>query len=194
MMRPLLLATVCVLAMGAGQPELKIEESGLLRIGLPAELFNQPETRRQLASGLTTTLLIEAEINTSKRDTVTGRARLDIRYEPWDEVFYIHIWHGHDRMEQLTQKDLPSLLAWLSTPRIGLCQLDLSDHTARSLNITLDLVPFSQREQHKAQQWFSKTVNNQNPRDIGRMLDVVFAASIKRKATSSHRWRLDLTP
>lgn len=171
---------------------LHIDEDDGLFVALPKAELRQDKVRQQLESGLTTTLLIQIDARSisGSRTKIRGAARLDIRYEPWDEVFLVTCFHHDGRIEKLTAIDYDALLSWLNEnpPKVAIL---LPRNTRWSVEVSVNVLPFSQREADRTQRWFAKTLSNPgNERsDPNRMLDLLAASAIKRKPLVRFFWK-----
>ncbi len=76
----------------------------------------------------------------------------------------------------------------------------------RRTRVVLDVVPFSQAERDDTERWFSEVIGaaarsgeeetERSPDDreesLGRVLSVMIATSIQRRALTSYQWTLEL--
>jgi hypothetical protein len=183
-------------------PELSVEAGRWLTLaGLPAVLSADP-VREHLTSGLTTTFLVRAEGLRSASGGVVGAARVDIRYEPWDEVFFVTAMGADGAASQDVSTSTDELNDWWAALRLSL--LDLAAHppyTARSVRLAMDVVPFSSSEQLDTQRWFSESVHRSGRGRAGssqsvteeegfreRIFNLLFATSIQRRPIASFEW------
>jgi hypothetical protein len=184
---------------------------GRLTVGLPGELLQDPALVRQLESGLTTSLLVRLTARDPARRKATAVAHVDVRFELWDEVFLLHAFGGDGRAITPAPKRLAGRDALASAlPALGL-PLALAPPLERgapwSLEVTLEVVPFSLAEQRDAQRWFSDTVASQRGSasevggesgsggaGLGRLVDLVMATSLDRRAVRRFVWSLEVPP
>ncbi len=187
MMMLLLHTFLAPLILGTGNPKFGLSNAGDLAIGFPAELFKEKKIETQLQSGLTTTMLVTVVGQNGRK--VRGGARVDIRFEPWDEIYHISIFHYNGDKEILVLQSHKVLMDLLTGRRIRIA----SSQAAARLLVTLQVLPFSKTEQVDTQKWFSKTLAS-NQQGSGYMLDLIFAASIKRKTSRKFQWTVDWEP
>lgn len=177
-------------------------ERGVVLSGLPP-ILGEGELRRHLTTGLTTTLLFRLE--PQFRAAAAG-ARVEVRYELWDEVFHVAVLTADGRVERLILPSLEALDGWWQ--RLGLLVLEPRALTgaARDVRLVLDVIPFSQAERDDTERWFSETIGaavtgdaeeaERSPDDreesLARVLSVMIATSIQRRALTSYEWTLEL--
>ena len=141
---------------GAEQPpNAAVDDDGRLVVsGLPAILGDE-EVARHLSSGLTTTFGLRAEIKGNK---LVGGARIDVRYELWDEVYQVVAVGIDGRGERRDFESMQSLAAWWSDLQLTVFEAQEGEVAAGdSLALALEVVPFSQSEQEETQRWFSRS-------------------------------------
>ncbi len=209
-MRRLVLTVLLVLPAfvdAAGQaPVAVVAESGgqLVLSRLPA-ILGEEEIEGQLTSGLTTTFVLRAEVPGKK---LVGGARVDVRFELWDEVFQVVAVGIDGEGEGRELLDREALEAWWAD--LSLTVLEFEADTlvvGETMNLTLEVVPFSQSEQEDTQRWFSRSFAASQGRGGGRLTDtaerrgdslekvlgVLMATSIQRRPVSSFRWFIVIT-
>lgn len=164
-----------------GDPIMIQSQVGDLAIGFPGDLFQEPKITTQIQSGLTTTMLVTV-VGKDQAKT-RGGARVDIRFEPWDEIYHVVVWHHDGVRETLELASQDKLYQWLSSGKIRV----VPQKTAPRYLVVLQVLPFSKTEQVETQKWFSRTLAG-NQQGRGYMLDLIFAASIKRKTSRKYQW------
>lgn len=212
-MRASLSSTLALLlltsAAGATEPALEVDgEHNLLLHGLPP-ILEEEEVHRQLTTGLTTSFAFRTDLLQTRNGKSIGGARVDIRYELWDEDFHVLAVGIDGRPRRHVVASLDELLVWwreLHLPILDLDSLAAEPAIDAAVRITLDVVPFSHSEQVDTQRWFSESVTRagQNRTDgtssspddgedsLGRVFGVLMATSIQRRALMSYRWTLEL--
>ena len=187
---------------GDPAPQMFREEQFYLR--MPKAIMEDPGLREHLLSGLTTTFhLIWSSREKSKP---IGGIRMDIRYEPWDEVFFLNLLRSDGVKQALEFPSQDALVTWWGDHRFflfGPGAFDDKNH----LWITLRVIPFSQQEQQMAREWltpqnsqpdsglFSGRTGGQRTSDQQRqnnLLRIMFATSIQREAIKSYRWKIKI--
>ena len=196
-----LLVLITAAAAAAAQPSLELEDGELVLSSLPPVLADA-EVTRQLTTGLTATLAFRVEAN-----GVVGGARIEIRYELWDEVFHVTTVEIDGRPTRATLTSREALDGWWSG--LQLAVLEAADsapgaapNTAR---VILEVVPFSHSEQLDTRRWFEESVQRAEQdknegisrsaeggdESLGRVFSVLIATSIRRRAVTSYRWDVD---
>lgn len=184
-------------------PALARGPSGFLVLSRLPPLLAQAEIRRQLETGLTTTLAFEVRIAGLR---TPGAARLDVRYEPWDEVFHL-------RQIEASGKVVHSRLPSFAKLAEHWGKLELAVLDARKLGtrpvkaeVRLRVIPFSRAEQLETQDWLTRSLSDREPGSagalsgaleepatpMGQVLDLLLATSIERGALSEFSWKLDV--
>jgi hypothetical protein len=185
-----LLVTVSVTA--AEVPAARLRADGTVAVSLPSSLLARRDVQRQLTSGLTTTFVVIAESRGQR-----GGARISIRYEPWDEVYLVAT-RGIDRSTQsLRFATVEKLKAWWRDAAVPA----LPRATADTVQLTLEVLPFSIEEQRETQQWLSRALGDvraepstpepDEPAGAGAgtsVLDVIVGTSIQRRPIVRYRW------
>jgi len=158
------------------------------KLGLPASVLTADDIREQLDSGLTTTFLL----------TLTGRGaerlvvRIEVRFEPWDEVYFVLTGPADGRLQMLTFTDFESLSRWWSAPFASLPN-DVLD--GGNWAVTLLVIPFSHDERDEARRWL---IGNPRPRVDGNptpggdlaVMGSLLATSIRREPMRRFHWKL----
>lgn len=178
-------------------PGLEQTEGRWILRQLPA-ILDDSEVGRHLDTGLTTGFDFRAELPGGR---VLPCAHIEIRYEPWDEIYFLKV---VDRGGVHPTQQLPDrqalVAAWAAL------RLDLGEKLEDPLRLVLDVLPFSQGEQRDTQRWFSETLaragrgnaegaaaaSKSRSEALGQALHVLMATSIERRAISTFRWTLAL--
>jgi len=181
-----ILAGALLAAAPATRPVATITPGGQLDITLPANILRNDEVRKHLTSGLTTVFLLTAN---------DGGARVEIRYELWDEKFLVAVIDGERRVQKTSIDTFEHLTDWWShTP--------LRSGPARSdAHAKLEVIPFSASEEEDAQRWLARSIgagsNAGDPsqpadaaRSTGGILDLLIGTSVQRHPLQTWRWTL----
>jgi len=169
-----------------GPPRLVLGDG--LRLCLPESLLEDRVFRQHLTSGLTLSLVLECEDRTGR----SGSVLVDIRFEPWDEVFFVRLaGDGLEPRDEL-HRDRSVLDAWLTEVGIPLPST-LADEG--DLGVRLSILPFSAREQERARRWVrvrEPDPQNANASNQGSdvLADLLITGSIRRSSMRTYRWRL----
>lgn len=173
----LLLAPLCL----AAQPtSYKLGTKGLLTLALSKDFLDQDKVRSQLDSGLTTTLAITLEARSSTARFL-GSCRIDIRFEPWDRVYFVTLWNVFGSIQKLQIDSYEALVAWFASYPLPLAKI--GNKAVWELQTTIDILPFSQHEAERTQRWFHEHLGNQSSErnDPNKVLDLLVTSSIRRK-------------
>jgi hypothetical protein len=181
-----ILAGTLLAAAPATRPVATIAPGGQLDITLPANILRNDEVRKHLTSGLTTVFLLTAN---------DGGARVEIRYELWDEKFLVAVIDGERRVQKTSIDTFEHLADWWSrTPlRTGKGQSEV--------RAKLEVIPFSAREEEDAQRWLARSIgessNTADPAQrndatarTGSILDLLIGTSVQRHPLQTWRWTL----
>ena len=168
---------------------------GALSIGALPEVLSRPEVRRHLTTGLTTGLLVGFEARGGDGRAVRGAARVDVRWEPWDEVFHVTVVDGAGRIRREEIASFERLAAWWSALEVVV--MPRAPATLNVPRVELSVVPFSRSEQRDAQRWFSSAPAPETADDaeagpgesrLNGVVDLLIATSIQRRSVVRYRW------
>lgn len=194
----MLAAAAAEAAPGARGPAYIIARDGTLVLGGLPEIVSRPEVRPHLTTGLTTTFLISVNASAEGAGRTRGAARVDIRWEPWDEVFHVAAFGADGRTRKESLPSLERLAAWWRGLELP-AALGLSPGTAWEVKVEVDVLPFSSSEQRDAQRWFSSSLGPETtggpPRAsegesrLNGVVDLLMATSIGRRSVVRYAWR-----
>ena len=191
----LLLPMLASSAWPAGGPVYERASDGVLSIGALPEVLSRPEVRRHLTTGLTTGILVRFEARGGDGRAVRGAARVDVRWEPWDEVFHVTVVDGAGVVRRETIGSFERLTAWWSV--LEAVVAPASPEPLALPRVELSVVPFSQAEQRDAQRWFSSAPAPESADDaqagpgesrLNGVVDLLIATSIQRRSLVRYRW------
>ncbi|HEX6096192.1 MAG TPA: hypothetical protein VF432_07715 [Thermoanaerobaculia bacterium] len=184
----------------AATPPAAHLRGGTLTVTLPAGLLSGPEVRKQLSSGLTTTFVLVATLE----DQRTSGARIDIRFEPWDEVYFVTLRRIGVPPQKTRAASFAELETWWRETTLPL--LANAAGTER-VQIAIDVLPFSAEEQEETQRWLTRSIGEARqpaappsaaptPRATasGSVLDLLIGTSIQRRPIVRQRWQVRVTP
>jgi hypothetical protein len=169
-----------------------VREQGRIRVALPRELLGDAEIKRGLRSGLTTSFVVTAESGEQR-----GGARIELRYELWDEVYLARAISFDGREEKATLPTLTALEQWWAVPHVTVLAAD-----AGIVQLRLEVLPFSASEEADAKRWLAQSARA-SARPAGAtggetgapsLLDAVIGTSVRRKPLMSYVWRLRVSP
>lgn len=200
------LAVVLLLVSSAVQavdePRVLTRPGGLV-LTLPP-LLGDPAVRPHLETGLTTTLAWRVETRHPRRGLLRGGARIEVRFEPWDEVYHVRAIDMEGRGIEDQLASFEALVAWWQDRR-PLVLVDALDGAARDVGpvrIELDVVPFSEDEAHDTRRWFSEALDDADQGGtaavgaagrpgndaVQQVLHTLLATSIQRRPAVEFRW------
>jgi hypothetical protein len=201
MMRCAALGLVLAFALGAAaanDPIARLRTDGMLLVKLQADLLSHRDVRRQLDSGLTTTFLVTVTDGQHRK----GAARIEVRYEPWDEVYFVTA-RGIDTVAQKPRLDSFERLAeWWRSAELPVLR---SATAIRSVQLTLEVLPFSIEEQKETQRWLARALGEAHREQAmdksevrgtaggSSVLDALIGTSIQRRPILRQRWTVTVT-
>jgi len=200
----LTLASVCGAARALPPPGVSLDAGQRLVVGRLAAILAEEAVARQLESGLTTTFVFRAEV----AGRVLGGARVDVRYDLWDEVFEVVAVGADGRGERVALAGRKALETWWSGLELVVAERgSLTPPGPRELVLALEVIPFSASEQDDAQRWFVRsfgaTATSDGPQvtdpaerrgdSLEKVLGVLMATSIQGSALYSARWAVAVT-
>ncbi len=200
-MRLTSLALVLVLAgpvSAETQPTVS-HQAGRLRLQALPRLLDHPEVAESLASGLTTTFVLEVNARDGRGTKAVGSALIEVRYELWDEVYLVH-WIDMAREERRTSlASRDQLLDWWRKLELVVAEAaGLAVAEPWQVRVRLSVLPFSSLEQQDAQRWFTRSLETKGAQagtsdlQLAEVLNVVIATSIGRVTSLAFDWRLIL--
>jgi hypothetical protein len=172
-----------------------------LSVTLPGGLLSVADVRKRLNSGLTTTFVIVATLG----DRRTSGARVDIRFEPWDEVYFITLRRIGAQPQQQRAASFAQLESWWRETSLPLFT---GAANAKRVQIAVDVLPFSAEEQEETQRWLTRSLGEARqpsppatstqgptprPSASGSVLDVLIGTSIQRRPIFRRRWQVEVT-
>jgi hypothetical protein len=176
---------------------------GVLLNHLPDVLADQ-QVRQHLDSGLTTTFALQAKI---KDRSLDGGARLEIRFEPWDEVFHVAAIGIDHRVQRKICHSPEELRAWWRGLNLLILASQETTKPTGRIVLRMDVIPFSASERSDTLRWLSDLRASQEPNRSGseqvagnsaplvsQTVQVLLATSIRRQAIKTFRWDGVLKP
>jgi hypothetical protein len=206
------LAVLTTLAAGtlraAERPSFAVSRDGALTLsGLP-DILSRPEVKPHLSTGLTTTFALDVTATDETGKKHKGGGRIDVRWEPWDEVFLTAAIGVDGRARRESVPSLDRLAVWWHGLEI-LAAAGLEPGGHWDVKVEVSVIPFSASEQRNTQRWFSDSLG-QTPgaspapaTDAGRVsqpanpngvLDLLIATSIKRRSLKRYVWTASALP
>jgi hypothetical protein len=183
----------------ASAPALERAPGNAIVLARLPPVLRQEQVRRHLGTGLTTTLAFEVRVLGGGK--MRGGARVDVRYELWDEVWLVTRADTSGRAQRATFPSFEQLEAWWRDLRLEVLPARTPPGQAE---LRLRIVPFSQSEQLDAQRWFSRSLAEERPagsagavsgileESSGDLFNLLLATSIGRPALLEFEWKLAL--
>jgi hypothetical protein len=185
-------------------PLVELAKEGLVISRLPP-ILTEEEVKKQLGTGLTTSFLFEVKTQ-GDAGKAKGGARVDVRYELWEEVYIVTRIDASGRPVRVTLPSFEKLAEWWREARLVALRLQ-AGATAQSAEVHLSVIPFSQAEQLDAQRWFSQALSAEKsgsagavndaveaqPESFSQVLNLLMATSIGRAPVLELQWDVALT-
>jgi len=203
----LLTLLLCATPLLAAGPSLHPEGAWVVLASLPP-LLEREDVRKQLDSGLTATLAFEVRTIGASPQKLRGGARVDVRYELWDEVYLVTRLDASGKRERLRFESFDKLGHWWREVRLPVLPLPRVP-AAWQAEVRLRVIPFSQAEQRETQRWLTESMAGDGggggsagavsqaledrPVSFSQVLQLLVATSIGRPALFEQEWNLAFT-
>jgi hypothetical protein len=206
LMRWAILLPFLAARLGALQaPAVETAREGLVLSHLPHVLADA-EIHKQLETGLTTSFVFEATARDGQGAKTKGGARIDVRYDLWDEVYLVTRIDASGRAVRMPALSAEKLAEWWRDARLIVIRPPAAGR-AQSVQVRLRVIPFSQAEQREAQNWFSQALSAEKsgsagavseavedqPESLNQLLGLLMATSIGRPALLEYKWNLPIS-
>ncbi|MCG6963744.1 MAG: hypothetical protein LJE95_10795 [Acidobacteria bacterium] len=192
------------LVVQAAEPRVVVDSAtGVVMVRHLAGMLDAPEVTRNLDSGLTNGFVIQASVHREREAAARGAARVDIRWELWDEVYLVDVvaFDGHVTHLKLASKD--DLASWWSSAAFPvLSGRGLAAEGSAVVKLVVTFVPFSQSEVEAARRWVTQSgeetgsarngPNQPEGRSSSAVVNLVVATSIVRRAILRREWTVKL--
>jgi hypothetical protein len=177
-------------------PHYVVTRDGVLQVSALPAVLSRPEVRPHLTTGLTTSLILTIAASRDSGAKARGAARIDVRWEPWDEVFHTTVIPADGRPRRETVGSFDRLAAWWRA-----LDLPVAHGLAAGpweVRVELSVVPFSQSEERDAQRWFATTPGGgeaparaagEGATRLDSVVDLLMATSIQRQSIVRYAWR-----
>ncbi len=160
------------------RPIFSVQPGGVITAGLPVSVLQSPTVKKQLATGLTTTFVVAAR----QRERLTG-ARIEIRYDLWDEVWHVRKIEFDRREERQKLASMEALEKWWRVP----VRIFTNADSILPVQVDLSVLPFSASEEEDARQWIAKGGGVARPSGQG-LVDVLIGTTLSAKPIIRWRW------
>lgn len=189
----LVVLAVVAAAHAAPPPHATITHTGAVTVTLPLSVLQSAEVKKHLTSGLTTAFVITVVNGRNE-----GGARLTVRYELWEEKYFVSVFDAAGAEQKHTFDSQERLASWWSAAAWTVFgqRTKIAD---APMEITLRVLPFSAREQAETQKWLSRMltsmesvkdqpVGERSDAGAGKIFAVIVGTSIQRRPILEHRW------
>ena len=180
-------------------PSASISKTGAVAITLPAGLLASPEVRRQLTSGLTTVFTIAATVR-DEQSTTIGGARVDVRFELWEEKYLVTVTGPSGAVQTQTFSSDADLARWWSENALVVTTPHRFGSRV-SVSVKLKMLPFSAQEQRDTQRWLARTLASRStesaelsPSQSAEILRIIVETSVRRRPLLEHAWTVRAEP
>jgi hypothetical protein len=208
----LLAALLAGAAHAAQRPVFTVQRDGLLVVSALPQILSRPEVKGYLTTGLTTSFVLRVTAVDPSGRKLRGAGRVDVRYEPWDEVFLTHRLGVDRKRLRETVPSYDRLLTWWQDLSLPVVATGAPSRAGWDVRIDVDVIPFSQSEQRDTQRWFSDSIGGAGSgappssssdgsavspagdRNLGGVLDLLIATSIKRRSLVTYSWKARVAP
>ena len=168
------------------RPVFSASPGGVVIVSLPQSILQDGRVRKQLETGLTTTFLIIAKERVTSN---AGGARIEIRYDLWDEVWIARRIEFDRKTDAQRIASFDALTQWWHNA----VRLFVTNAERVSLDVELSVLPFSADDQKDAREWISKSGGvGTSARGTGSIVDALIGTTIAARPITSYRWRVDL--
>jgi len=168
-------------------------------------ILSEPEAREQLGTGLTTSFVFEITARGANGRKTKGAARVDVRYDLWDEIYIVTRIDASGRAVRTTLPSFERLAEWWREARLVVIRAP-GAAAAQSVVVNLRVIPFSQAEQLDTQRWFSQALSAEKsgsagavsdavedqPESFSQVINLLLATSIGRPALLEYQWNIAL--
>lgn len=151
--------------------------------------LSDPEVQGYLKSGLTSTLAVTLFTRSGAGQRGAATARVDVRFDPWDEVFHVRLVATDGSSHAERPKSAAEFEAWWR----GLALAFPGGAPSRtSARVELSVIPFSEAEEADARRWYAEAARGggaqRSASGFGDVLDTLTLTSIKRRGVLSFSW------
>jgi hypothetical protein len=166
-------------------------------------VLDAPEVTRNLDSGLTNSFVIQASVDRGREPAARGAARVEIRWELWDELYLVDVVAFDGQVTHLRLASKDDLARWWSSAAFPVLDgRGLATGGSAEVTLVVTFVPFSQSEGEAARRWVtgsregtgsaSTGPNQPAGRSSSAVVNLVVATSIVRRAIFRREWTVTL--
>lgn len=168
-------------------------QNGELQARLDLGILQNETVQKHLNSGLTTTFLLECRLGVGQKDEETRVLGIAIRYELWEEVFFVKVFNDERTLISEKLAQWKGLSEWWNGARLNLGAGTVKNQAFR---LVIEVFPFSAQEREAAAAWVSQslgegaTLGSAEANDIGaRILSTIVATSFKRRVLQTFSYK-----
>ena len=169
-------------------PSVHARPDGSAVIALSGKLLDEAEVRKHVMSGLTMNLLLSLRAR-------EPYSQISIRFEPWDEVFYVRALGADGSDQKKVVRSLEELKKWWSAPRATpAARLSPGER----LKVSVAVIPFSASEEADAKRWLAQSLSVSVPPPAEgdgevanappSLFSAVIGSSIRRRPVLRFEW------
>jgi hypothetical protein len=200
----LLLIAPALFAADYGRPSYTVTADGVIAVSFPAEVLRDEEVRRNLTSGLTTSFAVLA---TAGADRTRSAARIEVRYDLWDEQFLVRKIESDGHVSDVKLSSAEALEKWWRAASVRLARLPRPNGPLR-VELEMTVYPFSVAEEHRTREWLARSASaagSSLPRGqtadgttpvagatSSALIDALIGTTIHARPLLTFRWRTDV--
>lgn len=188
------------LILAGDTPVIQLDEDGYLYMGLPENVLDHEEVGAHLKTGLTTSFIHTVSLRL-EQGTFKEFARVDVRYELWDELYLVSLHTKMGLYQKLSFQSFDELKTWWRGNNILVATYPLDPQPISDARVKVEVLPFSAAEMKAAQRWFvntrqaRKVPSGDDDQEVELGTDafrIFLTTSIKRHPLLSFRWKVKL--
>jgi hypothetical protein len=191
---------------GQAPPRISCEAGGECVLSRLPPLLSGSEVRGYLRSGLTTTLALSVSAKGENGRRLAATARIDVRFEPWEEVFFVELSRTGFTANGARLISEEALRRHWADLRL---ELPLGERPKGRVSVELNLFPFSEDDEADTRRSYAETLRaerlrpavtdegkeakgNDGPDLVGELLDTLTLTSIKRHGVRRLSWSVPI--
>jgi len=185
-------------ARAAPVPRLICQSDGRCALSALPPVLRDAEVLDFLRSGLTTTLVVSVNVRGEAGQKLSANVRIDVRFEPWEEAFDLEVMRPGAPTERLRMGSEALLHAWWRGLALALA---LPAGARGTASVSVELIPFSEKEQADTRRWYAEALRSSvpgragsaggsggDPSGFGGVLDSLTITSIQRHGVLRFSW------